>query len=95
MLIKIEGLTVNYGAIRAIDNASLGVMPGEILSVIGANGAGKSTLLKTITGIIKPVAGTITFDGSVIQGVRPDKIVKLGITMVPEGRRIFPDLKVK
>jgi len=95
MLIKIEGLTVNYGAIRAIDNASLGVMPGEILSVIGANGAGKSTLLKTITGIIKPVAGTITFDGSVIQGVRPDKIVKLGITMVPEGRRIFPDLTVK
>jgi len=95
MLMKIEGLTVAYGAIRALDNIVLEVLPGEILSVIGANGAGKSTLLKTITGIIKPVAGTITFDGIVIQGVRPDKVVKLGITMVPEGRRIFPDLTVK
>ena len=95
MLMKIEGLTVNYGAIRALDNIVLEALPGEILSVIGANGAGKSTLLKTITGIIKPVAGTITFDGSVIQGVRPDKVVKLGITMVPEGRRIFPDLTVR
>jgi len=95
MLMKIEGLTVNYGAIRALDNIVLEASPGEILSVIGANGAGKSTLLKTITGIIKPVAGTITFDGSVIQGVRPDKVVKLGITMVPEGRRIFPDLTVR
>lgn len=95
MLMKIEGLTVNYGAIRALDNVILEVMAGEILSVIGANGAGKSTLLKTITGIIKPVSGTISFDGKTINGIRPDKIVRLGITMVPEGRRIFPDLTVK
>jgi branched-chain amino acid transport system ATP-binding protein len=95
MLMKIEGLTVTYGAIRALDNVALEVMPGEILSVIGANGAGKSTLLKTITGIIKPVAGMIMFNGMAIQGVRPDKVVKLGITMVPEGRRIFPDLTVR
>lgn len=95
MLMKIDGLTVNYGAIRALDNVALEVMPGEILSVIGANGAGKSTLLKTITGIIKPVAGAITFDGTPIHGLRPDKVVRLGITMVPEGRRIFPDLTVK
>lgn len=92
---KIDGLTVSYGAIRALDNVILEVMPGEILSVIGANGAGKSTLLKTITGMIKPVAGTITFNGTSINGLRPDKVVKLGITMVPEGRRIFPDLTVK
>ncbi len=95
MLMKIEGLTVAYGAIRALDDVVLQVMPGEILSVIGANGAGKSTLLKTITGIIKPLAGTIMFNGIAIQGVRPDKVVRLGITMVPEGRRIFPDLSVR
>jgi branched-chain amino acid transport system ATP-binding protein len=95
MLMKIEGLTVSYGAIRALDDVVLQVMPGEILSVIGANGAGKSTLLKTITGIIKPLAGTITFNGMAIQGVRPDKVVRLGITTVPEGRRIFPDLTVR
>jgi len=95
MLIKIEGLTVKYGAICALDDVTLEVMPGEILSVIGANGAGKSTLLKTITGIIKPVTGTIVFDGTAIQGMRSDKVVRLGITIVPEGRRIFPDLTVK
>jgi len=95
MLMKIEGLTVTYGVIRALDNVALEVMAGEILSVIGANGAGKSTMLKTITSIIKPVAGTIMFDGMAIQGMRPDKVVRLGITMVPEGRHIFPDLTVK
>lgn len=95
MLMKIEGLTVTYGVIRALDNVALEVMAGEILSVIGANGSGKSTLLKTITSIIKPVAGTIMFDGMAIQGMRPDKVVRLGITMVPEGRHIFPDLTVK
>lgn len=94
-LMKTEGLHVNYGAIKALENAALEVYPGEILSVIGANGAGKSTLLKTITGIIKPVAGTIMFEGTAIHGMRPDKIVRLGITMVPEGRRVFPDLTVK
>ncbi len=95
MLMKIEGLTVKYGAICALDDVTLEVMPKEILSVIGANGAGKSTLLKTITGIIKPVTGTIVFDGTAIQGMRSDKVVRLGITIVPEGRRIFPDLTVK
>jgi branched-chain amino acid transport system ATP-binding protein len=95
MLMNIEGLKVNYGAIRALDHIDLEVMRGEILSVIGANGAGKSTLLKTIAGIIKPVAGTITFNGTSINGLRPDKVVRMGITMVPEGRRIFPDLTVK
>lgn len=95
MLIKIEGLSVNYGAIRALDDVTMEVRQGEVLSVIGANGAGKSTLLRTITGIVKPVAGTITFNETNIKGLRPDKIVRLGITVVPEGRRIFPDLSVK
>ncbi len=95
MLLKTEGLTVHYGVIRALDNVSFGLEEGEILSIIGANGAGKSTLLKTIMGIIRPVTGAITFDGRRIEGTRTDSIVRLGITMVPEGRRIFPNLTVK
>ncbi|WP_038002482.1 ABC transporter ATP-binding protein [Syntrophorhabdus aromaticivorans] len=95
MLMKIEGLSVNYGAIRALDDVTMEVRHGEVLSVIGANGAGKSTLLRTITGIVKAMAGTITFNGTGIGGLRPDKIVRLGIMVVPEGRRIFPDLSVK
>ena len=95
MLLKIEGLTVNYGAIRAIDGAALDVQAGEILSVVGANGSGKSTLLKTITGLVKPLSGEVQLEGRSLKGMRPDRIVKLGITMVPEGRRVFPDLTVK
>jgi branched-chain amino acid transport system ATP-binding protein len=95
MLLKIESLTVNYGAIRAIDGAALDVQAGEILSVVGANGSGKSTLLKTITGLVKPLSGEVLLEGRSLKGMRPDRIVKLGITMVPEGRRVFPDMTVK
>jgi len=95
MLLEIKGLTVNYGAIKALDNISLEVNPGEILSVIGANGAGKTTLLKTISGLLKPQTGHIAFESREISGLKPEKIVKQGITMVPEGRRVFPDLSVK
>jgi branched-chain amino acid transport system ATP-binding protein len=95
MLMEIRDLRVNYGAINALAGVSIHIEAGEIISVIGANGAGKSTLLKTVTGIVKPAAGTIDLEGRSIQGVRPDRIVKLGITMVPEGRRVFPDLTVK
>jgi branched-chain amino acid transport system ATP-binding protein len=68
---------------------------GEILSIIGANGAGKSTLLKTIMGIVKPVSGRISFQKKSLVGMKTDSIVRLGVTMVPEGRKIFPDLTVK
>jgi branched-chain amino acid transport system ATP-binding protein len=95
MLIHIEGLRVNYGEIEALHGLSITMEKREILSIIGANGAGKTTLLKAITGIIKPVGGEIVFAGTNIVGLRPDRIVRLGITMVPEGRRIFPDLSVK
>jgi branched-chain amino acid transport system ATP-binding protein len=95
MLMETRGLRVNYGAINALDDVSVHIEAGEIVSVIGANGAGKSTLLKTLTGIVKPVSGTIEMEGAIIHGMRPDEIVRLGITMVPEGRRIFPDLTVK
>ena len=95
MLMEISGLRVNYGAITALSDVNIGIEAGEIVSVIGANGAGKSTLLKTVTGIVKPASGAIRLDGREIQGMRPDRIVRLGITMVPEGRRVFPDLSVK
>ncbi|MBP8625818.1 MAG: ABC transporter ATP-binding protein [Syntrophorhabdales bacterium] len=95
MFLKIEGITVDYGAIRALTSISLGLEQGEVVSVVGANGAGKTTLLKTISGIVRPVQGTIEFDGSNITNLKPEKIVKSGIVMVPEGRRIFPDLTVR
>jgi branched-chain amino acid transport system ATP-binding protein len=95
MLMQISGLTVNYGVINALNDVFIDIEKGEIISVIGANGAGKSTFLKTITGIVKARAGSIEFEGKTINGLRPDRIVRLGITMVPEGRRVFPDLSVK
>lgn len=95
MLLEINGLTVNYDTINALSDVSLWVKSGEILSVIGANGAGKTTLLKTISGVIKPSHGSIRFDDIDIKGLKPEKIVKSGIIMVPEGRKIFPDLTVK
>lgn len=95
VLLAIRDLRVSYGIIGALDNVSLEVGHGEILSIIGANGAGKSTLLKSITGLVRPASGTIDLDGTGITSLRTDIIVKMGVTMVPEGRRIFPDLTVK
>jgi branched-chain amino acid transport system ATP-binding protein len=95
MLMSISGLNVSYGAIRAIHGVSLHVQEGEILSIIGANGAGKTTLLKTVTGLVRPESGEIHFRGKSIGRERPDRLVQMGICMVPEGRRVFPDLTVK
>jgi len=95
VLLAIRDLRVSYGIIGALDNVSLDVGQGEILSIIGANGAGKSTLLKSITGLVRPASGDIDLDGTKITSLRTDIIVRMGVTMVPEGRRIFPDLTVK
>lgn len=92
---KISDLQVTYGVIKAIDGVNLEVQQGEILSVVGANGAGKTTLLKTITGLLRPAKGQIEYQGENISRQRPDRIVRLGIGLVPEGRRVFPDLTVK
>lgn len=94
-MLKIKNLKVNYGAIKAINDISIEVKKGEIVTLIGANGAGKSTILRTISAIIKPVSGSIEFDGKDIIGMPPHKIVENGISQAPEGRMIFSNLTVQ
>ncbi len=93
-MIKVENLCVSYGGIEAVKNISFEVPDKSIVTLIGANGAGKSTTLQTIMGLVKPKSGTITFNGEVISGKTTETIVSKGITLVPEGRRVFPDLTV-
>ncbi len=92
--LKIENLSVSYGGINAVKNISLDIPKGKIITLIGSNGAGKSTILRSIAGLVHPKSGTITFKGQNITGIMPDKIVRSGITLVPEGRRVFPNLTV-
>ena len=93
-ILTVKDLTVHYGGIEAVKGISLEVREGEIVTLIGANGAGKSSTLRSIAGLVKPAGGTITFRGDNITGRDSAVIVKKGITLVPEGRRIFPDLTV-
>ena len=93
-ILSIHDLSVNYGGIEAVKGISFDVHEGEIVTLIGANGAGKSSTLRTIAGLVKPSGGTINFRGDNITGRDATTIVKKGITLVPEGRHIFPDLTV-
>ena len=93
-MFEVKGLSVNYGGIEAVRDISLSVPEGSIVTLIGANGAGKSTTLRTIAGLVRPRTGKIEFEGEDITGKDPAYIVGKGITLVPEGRRIFPDLTV-
>ena len=93
-ILSIKDLKVNYGGIEAVKGISFDVNEGDIVTLIGANGAGKSSTLRTIAGLVKPAGGSIILQGEDITGENPTNIVKKGITMVPEGRRIFPDLTV-
>ncbi len=93
-MLKIEDLRVNYGGIEAVKGITLEVPEGEIVTLIGANGAGKSTMLRTIAGLVKPASGRILLQSEDITALSPDRIVPKGITLVPEGRRVFPDLTV-
>ena len=93
-MLKVENLVVSYGGIEALKGISLDVPDGEIVTLIGANGAGKSTLLRSIIGLVKVASGEITYNGQKINGLNSQKIVKTGITLVPEGRRVFPNLSV-
>lgn len=94
-MLKIENLAVNYGYITALRNISLQVNRGEIITLIGGNGAGKSTTLMSISNLVEKTNGKITLNNVDITNMPPDKIVKLGVCHVPEGRLIFPNLSVK
>ena len=93
-MLKIENLYVNYDAIEALRGISFNIQAGEVVCLLGANGAGKSTTLRTISGLLKPRAGRIVFNEFDITGMSTQKIVKLGISQIPEGRQVFPDLTV-
>ena len=93
-MLQIDHIDVFYGAIHALKGVSLEVQTGEIVTLIGANGAGKSTTLRTISGLLAPKAGTITFLGADITGKKAHEIVKDGISQVPEGRRVFAEMTV-
>ena len=94
-LLKVNDINVYYGAIHAIKGISLEVREDEIVTLIGANGAGKSTTLNTIAGLLKPRTGTIEFAGTTLNGVPASKVVPLGLSLCPEGRRIFQQMTVR
>ncbi|MBE7047000.1 MAG: ABC transporter ATP-binding protein [Ruminococcaceae bacterium] len=93
-MLKINNLNINYGGINAVRDVSFEVEEGSIVTLVGANGAGKSSILRSIAGVVTPRSGSIEFLGEDITGLSAEKVVKTGITLVPEGRRIFPDLTV-
>ena len=93
-LLSVNDLHVSYGAIKAVRGISFDIKKGEIVTLIGANGAGKSTTLNTIAGLIKPDEGVVEFKGESIVGVRAHKIVKRGLALCPEGRRVFAQMSV-
>ncbi|SDC51031.1 ABC transporter ATP-binding protein [Paraburkholderia lycopersici] len=94
-LLEVRDLRVNYGNIEALHGVSLDVGPGEIVALLGANGAGKTTTLRTVSGLLRPRAGSIAFEGQTLVGLPSHRIVALGIGHVPEGRRIFGALTVE
>ena len=94
-MLKLQGVSAGYGGTEIIRNISLEVNKGEVVTIVGANGAGKTTTLRTICGIVKPTAGTIEFEGNRINGLGSDQIVNAGVTMIPEGRQLFPFISVK
>lgn len=94
-LLEVRAVEAGYGPIRALDDVSLDVGPGELVAIIGANGAGKTTLLMAISGVVPLRSGRVVFAGRPIDGLPPHEIVRLGIGHAPEGRRIFPRLSVR
>ncbi len=93
-MLEIEGLTTKYGSISALRDVSLSVGSGEVVGLIGPNGAGKTTLLGSIAGLLQPADGVVRFEGTDVTGKSPDHLLRLGLALVPEHRRIFTDLTV-
>lgn len=94
-MLALENIETYYGPIMAIRGVSLKVLPGQIVTILGANGAGKTTILKTISGAVDPQKGTVVFQGREIQKWDPDRVARLGVAHVPEGREVFPFLSVE
>jgi branched-chain amino acid transport system ATP-binding protein len=94
-MLKVDGLSAHYGGIHALQGIGLEVPDGSIVSLIGANGAGKSTTLKTIVGLVKPTGGSVSWNGETLTGLATKDIVSRGVCLVPEGRRVFPNLTVE
>jgi branched-chain amino acid transport system ATP-binding protein len=94
LLLEAKELTVSYGAVKALERVSFKVDDGEIVAMIGPNGAGKSTALKAVCGLVKSASGEIVFRGQKINGKEPHELVRIGLSLVPEGRRLFPSMTV-
>lgn len=92
--LSVFGLTVRFGRITAVTDAELVVEPGTVLAILGRNGAGKSTLLRAIAGAVKPSSGKVSWDGRDVTHLSPDRKARMGMVLIPEGRRIFPNLTV-
>lgn len=93
-MLQIDRINVFYGDIQALREVSVAAFAGEVASIVGGNGAGKTTTLKTISGLLRPASGSILFEGVRIQALPPHRIVQMGISQVPEGRRVFPRMSV-
>ncbi|HYB20142.1 MAG TPA: ABC transporter ATP-binding protein [Thermodesulfobacteriota bacterium] len=93
-LLQVQDITVGYGKAIVIQRVNLQVPRGTIVALLGSNGSGKTTLIRTILGLVKPLEGKITFDGREIQGTEPHRMNEIGISVAPEGRRIFPEMTV-
>lgn len=94
MFLKVEDLTAHYGHVRALDGVSVQAEKGSIVTLIGANGAGKSSFMMCLSGVLRPTSGTIEFDGTRIEKAQPERIVSLGLSQCPEGRRVWPKMTV-
>lgn len=94
MFLKVEGLTAHYGHVKALDGVSVEAEKGSIVTLIGANGAGKSSFMMCLSGVLRPTSGTIEFDGHHIERAWPERIVSLGLSQCPEGRRVWPKMTV-
>ena len=93
-MLQVDRINVFYGEVQALREVSLSVSSGEIVTLVGGNGAGKTTTLRTVSGLLQPASGSITFDGSKTHRLPPHRIVEMGLSQVPEGRRIFPRMSV-
>ena len=94
-LLEVNNIETFYGPIMAIRGVSFAVPRGAIVTILGANGAGKTTILKTVSGVMDAQKGSVTFDGRMVGGLDPDKVMRLGLSHVPEGREVFPLLTVR